>query len=57
MWFLIFLQSILVLVMLAALAAAIWYLSLVIIDLAKLFRRPASPRYVLDLSGRAPWLR
>ena len=51
-------QFVLVLVMLAALAAAIWFASLAVIDLVAVFRSPAKqrPRYVLDLSGRAPWL-
>jgi hypothetical protein len=47
----------LVIVMLAALAAAIWYLSRVVEGLVRLFRVPSRPRYVLDLSGRAPWLK
>lgn len=52
------LSCVLIVVMLAALAAAIWYLHLVIIGLVAVFRSPAKqrPRYVLDLSGRAPWL-
>jgi hypothetical protein len=51
------LSCVLIVVMLAALAAAIWYLHLVIIGLVAHYRPSGRPRYVLDLTGEPPWLR
>ncbi len=51
------LDCVLIAIMAGALCAAIHYTHLVIIGLVEMFRKPSLPRYVLDLTGRAPWLR